>query len=118
MDSSLQTHIFSQWVRERQALTLEEAVRMVTHEPASRWGLRDRGLLRPGMAADVTVFDPESIAANLPAIVHDLPAGAKRFKQTATGIRATVVNGEVLLQDNQPTGATPGRLLRGPLATA
>ena len=118
MDSSLQTHIFSQWVRERQALTLEEAVRMVTHEPASRWGLRDRGLLRPGMAADVTVFDPDTIAANLPAIVHDLPAGAKRFKQTATGIRATVVNGEVLLKDNQPTGATPGRLLRGPLATA
>ena len=116
MDSSLQTNVFSQWVRERQALTLEEAVRLVTWEPASRWGLHDRGLLRLGMAADVTVFDPSAIAPNMPEIVHDLPAGAKRFKQTANGIRATVVNGEVLLLDNEPSGALPGRLLRGPLA--
>ena len=116
MDSSLQTNVFSQWVREREALTLEEAVRMVTFEPASRWGLHDRGLLRPGLAADVTVFDPDTIQANLPTIVHDLPAGAKRFKQTATGIRATVVNGDMLLDENEHTGAAPGKLLRGPLA--
>ena len=112
MDSSLQTNVFSQWVRERQALTLEEAVRQVTSEPARRWGFHDRGLLRLGMAADIAVFDPETIAPNMPEIVHDLPAGAKRFKQTARGILATVVNGEVLLRDNEPTGATPGRLLR------
>ena len=112
MDSSLQTNVFSQWVRERQALTLEEAVRQVTAEPARRWGLHDRGMLRLGMAADVTVFDPKTIAPNMPEIVHDLPAGAKRFKQTAQGILATVVNGEVLLRENEPTGATPGRLLR------
>ena len=116
MDSSLQTNVFSHWVRERQALSVEQAVRMVTLEPAQRWGLADRGLLRVGMAADVTVFDPETIAPAMPTVVHDLPAGAKRFKQTATGIRATVVNGEVLLKDNEPTGATPGQLLRGPLA--
>ena len=116
MDSSLQTNVFSQWVREREALTVEQAVRMVTAEPAARWGLRDRGLLGVGMAADVTVFDPHTIAPNMPEIVHDLPAGAKRFKQTATGIRATVVNGEVLLENNEHTGATPGKLLRGPLA--
>ena len=116
MDSSLQTNVFSQWVREREALTVEQAVRMVTAEPAARWGLRDRGLLRAGMAADVTVFDPHTIAPNMPEIVHDLPAGAKRFKQTATGIRATVVNGEVLLENNEHTGATSGKLLRGPLA--
>ena len=117
MDSSLQTNVFSQWVREREALTLEEAVRMVTFEPASRWGLHDRGLLRVGMAADVTVFDPDTIQADMPTIVHDLPAGAKRFKQTATGLRATVVNGEVLLEDKEHTGAAPGKLLRGPLAS-
>ena len=116
MDSSLQTNVFSQWVRERQALTLEEAVRMVTAAPAARWGLKDRGVLREGMAADVAVFDPATIAPNMPEIVHDLPAGAKRFKQTAAGIKATVVNGDVLLRDNEPTGAAPGRLLRGPLA--
>ena len=118
MDSSLQTNVFSQWVRERQALTVEEAVRMVTFEPAARWGLHDRGLLRLGMAADVAVFDPAAIAPNMPEIVHDLPAGAKRFKQTAKGILATVVGGEVLLRDNVYTGAAPGRLLRGPLARA
>ena len=116
MDSSLQTNVFSHWVRARQALSVEQAVRMVTLEPAQRWGLADRGLLRVGLAADVTVFDPETIAPAMPTVVHDLPAGAKRFKQTATGIRATVVNGEVLLKDNEPTGATPGQLLRGPLA--
>ena len=116
MDSSLQTNVFSQWVRERGALTLEEAVRMVTAEPAARWGLADRGVLREGMAADVAVFDPAAIAPNMPEIVHDLPAGAKRFKQTAAGIKATVVNGEVLLENNEHTGAAPGRLLRGPLA--
>ena len=59
MDSSLQTHIFSHWVREKQALTVEEAVAMVTSETAQRWGLLDRGLLRPGYAADIAVFDPK-----------------------------------------------------------
>ena len=118
MDSSLQTHVFSHWVRDRQALTLEQAVRMVTSVPARRWGLWDRGLLRPGFAADVTVFDPDAIAPHMPEVVHDLPGGARRFKQTAAGIKATVVNGAVLLRDNVHTGAVPGRLLRGPLASA
>ena len=116
MDSSLQTHIFSHWVREKQALTLEEAVRMVTLEPATHWGLHDRGLLRVGFAGDVTVFDPETIGPRMPEVVHDLPGGAKRFRQTADGIAATVVNGEVLLRENQHSGAQSGRLLRGPLA--
>ena len=117
MDSSLQTNVFSQWVREREAFTLEEAVRMLTFDTASRWGFYDRGLLRPGMAADINVFDPETIAPNLPEVVRDLPAGAKRFKQTATGILATIVNGEVLLRSSEPTGNTPGTLIRGPLAS-
>ena len=116
MDSSLQTHLFSHWVREKEALTLEEAVRMVTFEPATHWGLHDRGLLRVGFAGDVTVFDPDRIGPRMPEVVHDLPGGAKRFKQTAHGIAATVVNGEVLLRDNVHTGAASGRLLRGPLA--
>ena len=116
MDSSLQTHVFSHWVRDKQALTLEQAVHMVTSVPARRWGLLDRGLLRPGFAADVTVFDPATITPRMPEVVHDLPGGARRFKQTADGIRATVVNGEVLLRDNVHTGAVAGQLLRGPLA--
>ena len=116
MDSSLQTHVLSHWVREKQAFTLEEGVRMLSFEPASSWGLADRGLLREGFAADVTIFDPERIAPEMPEVATDLPAGAKRLKQRATGIAATVVNGEVVLRDGEHTGALPGQLLRGPLA--
>src|SRR5947208_6058353 len=118
MDSSLQTHLLAYWVRERQAFTLEEAVRMLTLVPATQWGFHDRGLLRPGMAADVVVFDPSTIAAEMPEVVHDLPAGAKRLTQRCRGIKATVVNGQVLLDHGKHTGALPGRLLRGPLARA
>ena len=116
MDSSLQTHVLSHWVREKQALTLEEGVRMLSFEPASNWGLAGRGLLRPGFAADITIFDPERIAPEMPEVATDLPAGAKRLKQRATGIAATIVNGEVVLRDGEHTGALPGQLVRGPLA--
>jgi N-acyl-D-aspartate/D-glutamate deacylase len=68
------------------------------------------------MAADFVVFDPETIAAEMPEVVHDLPGGAKRLVQRARGVAATVVNGEILLRDGKPTGAQPGQLLRGPLA--
>jgi N-acyl-D-aspartate/D-glutamate deacylase len=116
MDSSLQTHVLSHWVRRRQALTLEEGVRMLTLEPATAWGLHDRGLLREGLAADLVVFDPDRVAARMPEVVNDLPAGARRLRQKATGFRASVVNGTVVLRDGEHTGAFPGRLLRGPLA--
>jgi len=112
MDSSLQTHLLSYWVREKQAFTLEQAVRRITYDTATVWGLHDRGLIREGMAADLVVFDPATIGPRLPEVVHDLPAGAKRLKQTANGIRHTIVNGQILLTDNEPTGANPGRLLR------
>lgn len=116
MDSSLQTHLLSHWVREKQAFTLEEAVRMLTLVPASLWGFADRGLIREGMAADFVVFDPDTIAALMPEVVDDLPGGARRLTQKTRGIAATVVNGEVLLRDGKHTGALPGQLLRGPLA--
>jgi N-acyl-D-amino-acid deacylase len=114
MDSSLQTHLLAHWVREKQAFTLEEAVRMLTLVPATYWGFADRGLLREGMAADLVVFDPNTIAAEMPEVVTDLPAGAKRLVQRCRGIAATVVNGETVLREGKPTGALPGRLLRGP----
>ena len=116
MDSSLQSHLLSHWVREKQAVTLEEAVRMLSFVPASHWGLTGRGLLREGWAADVVIFDPNTITPLLPELTHDLPAGARRLQQKATGIVATVVNGEVVLRNNEHTGALPGQLLRGPLA--
>jgi N-acyl-D-aspartate/D-glutamate deacylase len=116
MDSSLQTHVLSHWVRDRHAFTLEQAVRMLTLVPATLWGFADRGLLREGMAADLVVFDPDTIAAEMPEVVDDLPAGARRLVQKTRGVAATVVNGEVLLRDGTHTGALPGQLLRGPLA--
>ncbi|MBT3830871.1 MAG: amidohydrolase family protein [Gammaproteobacteria bacterium] len=112
MDSSLQTHLLSHWVREKQALTLEEAVKQITYNTATLWGLHDRGLLREGMAADVVVFDPETIGPNMPEVLNDLPAGAMRLKQTASGILNTVVNGEIFLTNNEHSGATAGQLLR------
>jgi N-acyl-D-amino-acid deacylase len=116
MDSSLQTHLLSHWVRAKQAFTLEQAVRMITLVPATLWGFADRGLIREGLAADLVVFDPETIAAEMPEVVDDLPAGARRLIQRTRGVAATVVNGEVLLRDGKHTGALPGQLLRGPLA--
>lgn len=116
MDSSLQTHLLSYWVRDKQAVTLEEAVRMLSFVPASHWGLVGRGLLREGWNADVVIFNPDTIAPMMPELAYDLPAGARRLKQKATGIMATVVNGEVVLRHNEHTGALPGQLLRGPLA--
>jgi N-acyl-D-amino-acid deacylase len=116
MDASLQTYLLSHWVRTKQAFTLEEAVRMLSFEPASQWGFADRGLIREGMAADLVVFDPDTVGPEMPEVVHDLPAGARRLVQRARGIAATVVNGEILLRDGKPTGALPGQLLRGPRA--
>jgi N-acyl-D-amino-acid deacylase len=116
VDSSLQTHLLSHWVRAKQAFTLEQAVRMLTLVPATYWGFADRGLVREGFVADLIVFDPDTISPEMPEVVNDLPAGARRLVQRARGIAATIVNGEVLLRDGKHTGALPGRLLRGPLA--
>ena len=116
MDSSLQTHLMSHWVRDKQAFTLEQAVRLVTYDTATAWGLHDRGLLREGMNADVLVLDPATIGPQMPEVVHDLPAGAKRLIQKSNGIHYTIVNGQVMLEGNRPTGNLPGRLARGPLA--
>ena len=112
MDGSIQTHLLAYWVRERQAFRLEDAVRMITLAPARAWGFSDRGLLREGMIADVNVFDPATVSPEMPTVEHDLPAGAKRLKQKATGFRATVVGGQTVHLDGEHTGALPGRLLR------
>ena len=92
MDSSLQTHLMSYWVRDKQALTLEQAVREVTYNPSTIWGLHDRGLVREGLVADLLVFDPDTIGPSMPEVARDLPAGALRIKQTAMGIKNVIVN--------------------------
>jgi N-acyl-D-aspartate/D-glutamate deacylase len=115
-DSSIYTHLLAYWVRERGLIGLEEAVRMITSRPAEIWRLHDRGRLAAGYAADLTIFDPDTIAPLLPHVVDDLPGGAKRIEQHAEGISTTIVNGRILTQGGEPTDDRPGRLLRAPIS--
>lgn len=112
-DASIFTHLLAYWVRERGEFTLEEAVQMMTSAPARAWGFDDRGELRVGMVADLNVFNPLTIAPEIPTLANDLPAGARRIVQKSTGLVATVVSGQITIRDGESTGATPGRLLRG-----
>jgi N-acyl-D-aspartate/D-glutamate deacylase len=116
MGSSLQTHLLSYWVRNKQQFTLEEAVRMLTFDNASAWELPDRGLVRTGYAADLVVFDEERIKPCLPTVEQDLPGGARRLVQKADGIAATIVNGGVAVEHGEATGDFAGRVLKGRLA--
>ncbi len=118
MGSSLQTHMLSYWVRGKGAFTLEEAVRKLAFDNAAAWGLADRGLLRTGYRADLVLFDAARVRPAMPTVESDLPGGARRLVQKAEGIAATIVNGEVTLENGTPTGRLPGRLLRGPGAAA
>jgi N-acyl-D-aspartate/D-glutamate deacylase len=106
------TKLLGEWVREKQVMTLEQAVRRLTFDSASTFGLYDRGLLRPGMAADIAIFDPATVKCGKEEVVHDFPAGGWRIKETAEGVTHTIVNGQVLLEDKKHTGALPGRVLR------
>ena len=115
MGSSLQTHMLSYWVRQREAFTLEEAVRKLTFDNASAWEMHDRGLLRAGMNADIVVFDANEIQPRLPTVETDLPGGARRLVQKADGIAATIVNGAVTLENGEATGTFPGHVIKGPL---
>jgi N-acyl-D-aspartate/D-glutamate deacylase len=104
--------LLSHWVREKKMLTLEHAIRKLTFDPAVLLGIPNRGLLKEGMAADVTVFDPDTVQAREKEFVRDFPGGAARLVARANGYRATIVNGNVVLRDGEPTGACPGRVLR------
>jgi N-acyl-D-amino-acid deacylase len=106
------TRLLGHWSRERQALTMEEAVRKLTFMTASVFGMHDRGLLRPGYAADVAVWDPATVGPEERELVHDMPGGEPRYVQHARGVHYTLVNGEVLMEANQHTGAYPGKVLR------
>ena len=106
------TRLLSEWVREKKVMTLEHAVRRLTFDSASALGLYDRGLLHPGMAADIVIFDPDTVRPLPESIVHDFPANGWRVKEPAAGIIATIVNGEVLLENGEHTGALPGRVAR------
>ncbi len=115
-DSCFSTHLLSRWVRERKALSLEDAIRMLTSQPAEIFGITDRGLLAVGRPADVVVFDPATVGCTDLRRVNDQPANADRLIADAIGIDAVVVNGELIRQDNVDVidahGPLPGRLLR------
>ena len=112
-DSGYPTYVLGTWVRERGVLTLEEAVRRMTSDPADFFGIRDRGRIAPGMAADIVIFDPATVGSGgRPERLYDLPGGAKRMVMRSRGIEMTLVNGVVAWEKGNFTGATAGQVLR------
>jgi N-acyl-D-aspartate/D-glutamate deacylase len=111
-DAGFATHLLGRWVREREVLSLEEGVRQITSVPADFWGIRRRGRLAEGNAADLVLFDPETVIDLDPEYVNDLPGGARRYVSRATGIEATIVAGQVLYRAEEYQGGLPGEVLR------
>ena len=113
--ASVSTRLLGHWVRKQKIMSLEMAVRRLTYESAIAFGIYDRGLLQPGMAADVVIFDPDTVGPGKLDKVHDLPGNNWRLRELAEGILYTVVNGEVLLEHGEHAGAYPGKILRNAL---
>jgi len=112
-DSGYPTYVLGTWVRERKALTLEEAVRRMTSDPADFFGIKDRGRIAPGLAADLVLFDPKTVGSDMrPERLHDLPGGGKRMVKRSRGIHMTLVNGVVTWENGALTGAAAGQVLR------
>ncbi len=115
-DACLPTHLLGRWVREKGALPLEIAVRMLSAKPAEVFGITDRGRLVPGLAADIVIFDPATVGAGPLRRVFDLPAEADRLVSDASGVAAVIVNGTILRRHDQDVldaaASLPGRLLR------
>ncbi|NYT82189.1 amidohydrolase family protein [Alcaligenaceae bacterium] len=114
-DISLPTFMISYWTRDRERghkLPLERVIKRQTSDTARVYGLHDRGMLKPGLKADINVIDPKALRLHGPEMVFDLPAGGRRLVQRADGYVATLVNGEPIFEHGQATGALPGRLLR------
>lgn len=106
------TRLLGYWVREKGIMSLEQAVRRLTFDSATAFGIYDRGLLRPGMAADMVIFDADTVSPGAEDIVHDFPSNGWRIRELAEGIHCTIVNGKVLLEGGKHVGTYPGRVLR------
>ncbi len=116
-DASFPTYMLTHWVRDRargERLPLEKVVSMQTRDTARLYGLNDRGVLAPGMKADLNLIDLAALEILPPEMAFDLPAGGRRLIQRARGYRATIVSGVVTFQDGEATGDLPGKLIRGP----
>ena len=115
-DGSFPTSMLTHWTRDRtrgERFPVEWIVKRQTADTAHWVGLHDRGLLKPGYRADLNVIDYDHLTLHRPETIHDLPAGGRRLMQRASGYTATIVAGEVIYRDGKPTGARPGRLVRG-----
>jgi N-acyl-D-aspartate/D-glutamate deacylase len=115
-DASFPTSNLTHWARDRTRgpkISLERMIKLQTRDTAEAVGLRDRGLLAPGLRADLNVIDFEALRLDPPETAFDLPAGGRRLVQRAHGYVATLVAGEITYQDGRPTGRLPGRLIRG-----
>jgi N-acyl-D-amino-acid deacylase len=112
-DAGYPTYLLGTWVRERQIMTLEQAIRRLTAQPADLFGIKGRGRLAVGQAADIAIFDPDTIgSASRGERRFDLPGGAKRMVMPSRGVAYTIVNGVVAYQEGRATGATSGTVLR------
>lgn len=115
-DASFPTYLLTHWTRDRtrgERLPLEHVVHKQTKATADVYGLGDRGSLEVGKRADVNVIDMDALRLHVPEMVHDLPAGGRRLIQPVDGYRTTVQSGAVTFVDGEPTGARPGRVIRG-----
>jgi catechol 2,3-dioxygenase-like lactoylglutathione lyase family enzyme len=106
------TTLLGMWVRDRQMISMEQAIHKLTFHVASVYGIEGRGLLRPGFHADVTIFDPKTIKACEPEWADDYPAATKRLIQRAEGVHYTIVNGKVIYDDGKLSGEMAGKVLR------
>lgn len=116
-DASLPTFMLTHWTRDRtrgEKMPVEYVVHLQTRRTAELYGFDDRGLVAPGLLADLNVIDHERLALDPPEMVHDLPAGGRRLVQRGHGYVATVKSGVVVRDHDESTGERPGRLLRGP----
>jgi N-acyl-D-aspartate/D-glutamate deacylase len=104
------TRLLTEWVPD--VLTFEAAVARLTSHHAAAYGIRDRGVVRPGAAADLVLIDRDRLQAGETRYVEDFPAGSGRYVVDADGYVAVVVNGEVVLEDGTPTGVLPGTIIR------
>ena len=118
MDSGWTSFMLAHWVRDKEAFTLEEAVRKLTSTQARVVGFNDRGSLAEGMKADVNVIDMDRVAERQPQLVHDFPGEAPRLIQKAVGYQATICNGSVILENDEHTGERSGLVLRNPNSAA
>ena len=114
-DASFPTFLLAHWARDRASgrMCVAEVVKELTSVPARVAGLADRGRIAVGYKADLNVIDHAGLRLHRPTIIYDLPAGGRRLDQTADGYVVTIVSGEIIVENGQPTAARPGRLVRG-----